>query len=699
VGWAERRLPWVIDDNKRLRRQRAAIGLLSVLLALSLAALALALYCRHVRSDRAAAATVPGNTITAGQSAKGASGVRLSPLTARSGQGSARAVELSMWSVGSTTMTGSGETTTVTLNADRPEGQEAFQADGLLPGDSVSRTYQLEVSHRGAVTVGFEAALDSGSEVLAGKLACQIYIGGRLWYDGTFAELPSSLGYTLSSANSAVTETIDYRIVVSLPTDAGNEYANKTLYASFKWDVAVSTGSAAAPTASSVATTTSSASRGKPATYTASSSGDDPTADASVPGQGEEASPSASQGPQVETVEHFAYIVGYPDGNIYPNRTITRAEVATLFFRVLTEESRSRYWSQTSPFYDVSQSDWYNNAVATLASAGVISGEPGNLFLPDQPITRAEFAVMAAHFYDPDDTVEAAPFSDTQGHWAQTEIDLAYASGIVQGYSDGTFRPDQTITRAEAMTIMNRLLGRNPHEEHLLEDMLTWPDNMDKTAWYYEEIQEATNSHDYSRLTEDGTAEKWTGLLTVRDWSALEHQWSTVDSTEDPGDVSGDIIIAALSDDGRSVQIAGDVSLASASGLTQAQQEALAPYQVARLVTAEGDLGGGLVSVSVPFTPAWGTDADEYAVVYVAEDGTLEYVDSYCQNGRIVFFTNHFSDYAILRGYQPTQGKLVSPWLTDGKWLLAAVPAAALALAGLVVCILRRKGGQHDRNK
>jgi hypothetical protein len=209
-------------------------------------------------------------------------------------------------------------------------------------------------------------------------------------------------------------------------------------------------------------------------------------------------------------------------------------------------------------------------------------------------------------------------------------------------------------------------------------------------------------------MTENGTTEVWTGLLTIRDWTELEKESATVDTEQTAGDVSDDleIAVATLSSDGKSAQLSGDVSvrLASASGLTQAQQEALAPYQVARVVTAQvdggsADFGNDLVSVSVPFTPAWGTEADEYAVVYVAEDGTLESVDSYCQDGRIVFFTNHFSDYAILRGYQPTQGKLVSPWLTDGKWLLAAVPVAALALAGLVVCVLRRKGGQHDRKQ
>jgi hypothetical protein len=382
----------------------------------------------------------------------------------------------------------------------------------------------------------------------------------------------------------------------------------------------------------------------------------------------------------------------------------------------------------------------------------VISGEPGNLFLPNEPITRAEFAVIAAHFYDPDDTVEAAPFSDTQGHWAQPEIDLAYAKGIIQGYSDGTFRPDQTITRAEAMTIMNRLLNRNPHEEHLLDEMITWPDNMDTTAWYYEDVQEATNSHNYTRLSdsENGT-EVWTGLLTVRDWSALEKEWSTAGSSQNTGDVSDDLdvldtSITTLSSGSKSALIPADtlrqlsgqsdarlrvqfsdcqaefdrlaleaianqtdgdadvsIYLASVSGLTQAQREALASYQVARLVTADLDggastFGDGVVAVSVPFTPAWGVDTDEYSVVYVAEDGTLEYVDSYCQNGRIVFYTNHFSDYAIVRGYQLPQGRLVSPWITDGKWLLVAVPVGVLALTALLWG-LHRKGGRHGRRQ
>ena len=255
--------------------------------------------------------------------------------------------------------------------------------------------------------------------------------------------------------------------------------------------------------------------------------------------------------PLLNTEDHFAYIVGYPvdyytgektDDQtkmpVKPQGQITRAEVATIFFRMLTDEARNEYWSQTSSYSDVSVNNWFNNAVCTLSNAGIISGYPDGSFQPNGKITRAEFATIASRFFDV--TVSGADaFPDISGHWARQYINEAAAIGIVTGYEDGTFRPQKLITRAEAMTMVNRTLGRAPEKDHLLDDMLKWPDNMDTTQWYYAQVQEATNSHEYQMATAfDGTEyEIWTELLPVRDWVAFEKAWSDANSAANPGEV------------------------------------------------------------------------------------------------------------------------------------------------------------------
>ena len=255
--------------------------------------------------------------------------------------------------------------------------------------------------------------------------------------------------------------------------------------------------------------------------------------------------------PLLNTEDHFAYIVGYPvdyytgektDDQtkmpVKPQGQITRAEVATIFFRMLTDESRNEYWSQTSSYSDVSVNNWFNNAVCTLSNAGIISGYPDGSFQPNGKITRAEFATIASRFFDV--TVSGADaFPDISGHWARQYINEAAAIGIVTGYEDGTFRPQKPIPRAEAMTMVNRTLGRAPEKDHLLDDMLKWPDNMDTTQWYYAQVQEATNSHEYQMATaSDGTEyEIWTELLPVRDWVAFEKAWSDANSAANPGEV------------------------------------------------------------------------------------------------------------------------------------------------------------------
>lgn len=221
--------------------------------------------------------------------------------------------------------------------------------------------------------------------------------------------------------------------------------------------------------------------------------------------------------------DHYAYIIGYDDGTVKPQNNITRAEVATIFFRLLTDEAREYFWSTDSGFSDVKSSDWYNNAVSTMVNAGVITGYNDGTFRPSDPITRAEFATIAARFLSDPYSLQDR-FYDTEGHWAEVYINRAAEVGWINGYNDGSFRPNQAITRAEAMTLVNAVLGREPHEDHLLANMIIWPDNP-KTAWYYEEIQEATNSHDYDWAS-SGTYEIWTALLENRQWAKLEKEWS-----------------------------------------------------------------------------------------------------------------------------------------------------------------------------
>lgn len=231
----------------------------------------------------------------------------------------------------------------------------------------------------------------------------------------------------------------------------------------------------------------------------------------------------------LNTEDHYAYIVGYEDGTIKPNNDITRAEVATIFFRLLNDDARARFWSTTNDFTDVAEDSWYNNAISTLSNMGIINGYEDGTFKPNAPITRAEFTAIATRFFDYEAEYDGA-FNDVSARaWYADYVQAAVDMGLVDGYPDGGFHPDAYITRAEACTIVNRVLHRVPHEDHLLAEsvMNTWPDNP-KSAWYYEDMQEATNSHDYDWIREDGeTVEDWTKKLPERDWSALETEWAT----------------------------------------------------------------------------------------------------------------------------------------------------------------------------
>ena len=219
--------------------------------------------------------------------------------------------------------------------------------------------------------------------------------------------------------------------------------------------------------------------------------------------------------------DHYAYIIGYGNNDVRPQNNITRAEVATIFFRLLTDETREANMTKSNGYNDVKDGDWFCCAVSTLSKMGIIKGYEDGSFKPNDPISRAEFAAIAARF-DPDGDKTPASFSDVTSHWAKDEISIAANHGWIKGYEDGSFKPDQKITRAETMTLVNRVLNRLPEtKDDLHKDMKTWVDNMDETAWYYLAVQEATNSHYFKNKT--GTKfEQWTDLRDTRDWSELE---------------------------------------------------------------------------------------------------------------------------------------------------------------------------------
>ena len=231
----------------------------------------------------------------------------------------------------------------------------------------------------------------------------------------------------------------------------------------------------------------------------------------------------------LNTEDHFAYIVGYEDGTIKPENNITRAEVATIFFRLLTDDARARFWSSENDYTDVATDSWYNNAVSTLSNMGIINGYEDGTFQPNASITRAEFTAIATRFFDYTAEYDGAFNDVASGSWYADYVQAAVDMGLVDGYPDGGFHPNSYITRAEAVTIVNRVLNRVPHEDYLLSTrvMNTWPDNV-YGAWYYADMQEATNSHDYDWIRVSGErVEEWTEKLTERDWAALEQQWST----------------------------------------------------------------------------------------------------------------------------------------------------------------------------
>ena len=276
-----------------------------------------------------------------------------------------------------------------------------------------------------------------------------------------------------------------------------------------------------------------------------------PTVSYTVSGGNSGGNNGGNSKPSLNTKDHYGYIIGYPvdyytgqpttdqtKKPVRPEGKITRAEVATIYFRMLTDESRTKFWSQSNSYSDVKAGDWFNNAVSTLSNAGIIAGYEDGSFRPNGYITRAEFATIAARFFDVTYNGKDL-FPDISGHWAKDYINQAANKGFVNGYEDGTFKPDRNITRAEAVTLVNRTLDRHPDKNHFTKDMLVWPDNMDQTKWYYADMQEATNSHTYQmKENRDKTKyENWTKTLPIRNWEALEKAWSNANSSQGNGNV------------------------------------------------------------------------------------------------------------------------------------------------------------------
>jgi len=244
-----------------------------------------------------------------------------------------------------------------------------------------------------------------------------------------------------------------------------------------------------------------------------------------VPGTGPIATVEAPDTSAFFTEYHNAFLIGAPDGTIRPHSNITRAEVVTVLFRLLNDEYRTEMWGQNNRFSDVNSSQWFNNAVSTLANAGIVSDAAGGAFRPNDAITRAEFSAMVARFFNEAESKHGL-FTDVDGTWAEGYINRIASFGWVQGAGDGTFNPNANLTRAEAAAIINRMLNRvKSSADDLLPGRTRWPDMTNTNAWYYLYLQEATHSTEFERLP-DGSL-RWTAILPDIDWTVLERPTSS----------------------------------------------------------------------------------------------------------------------------------------------------------------------------
>ena len=214
--------------------------------------------------------------------------------------------------------------------------------------------------------------------------------------------------------------------------------------------------------------------------------------------------------------DHLAYVIGYPDGTVKPLEAITREETAVIFYRLMPDESRKAYASELPPFTDVGGGRWSNAEIAALYHAKIIRGYPDGSFQPARPVTRAEFAAIAARF-DKLENVKENRFPDIEEHWATQYINSSVEKGWIKGYGDGTFRPGNSIIRCEAMMLINEAQDRRVNAEGLLTEAKQWPDNT-ADKWYYEIVLEATNTHDYERANRPRSTERWTKIRKNPVW-------------------------------------------------------------------------------------------------------------------------------------------------------------------------------------
>ena len=361
----------------------------------------------------------------------------------------------------------------------------------VMPGDTVTQEITIKNKSKVDVNIFLRAvAHDSTNAPVSGadavsmqdflsKLSMTVHQGSKELFSASPDEL-GGFAQKVLLGKFAPGESTKLTVSLHIPIELGNEYANRV--GEVDWVFTVEE--------------VSSGSNIPGGTNKPSDEGDNP-ADSNVP-------------ESLNGADHFAYIVGYPDGTVRPTRDITRAEVATIFYRLLVPEVQAQYETQTNSFSDVKKRDWYNQAISTMAAMGIVGGYPDGSFQPNAPITRAEFAAIAVRF-DQIEATDDTPFTDIANHWAWQDIARAASEGWVAGYEDGTFRPDNSITRAETMAIINRVLCRQPETvDDLLDGMIKWPDNADTAEWYYLVVQEATNGHKYE--WKDNGFERWTEM-------------------------------------------------------------------------------------------------------------------------------------------------------------------------------------------
>ena len=365
----------------------------------------------------------------------------------------------------------------VVLNGPNESANKIFKAENMFPGDIVSQDYILEISHRENIDIMFKAYVQEGYEVLAEVLKMKVTIPatGETLYDGLMKEMPDSLTYTLA----ANVQTVTYRLSVYLDTTIGNKneidtegkrYQYQTLKADFSW------------------------------WYMPESTGG---------GGGGGFNPIRP--PEVEPTKmiRYAYVIGRPGEYFRPESPITRAEVATIFARIFADYNEDNLITKDTPFSDVPEDELFAKYISRSAKENIIQGYEGN-FRPTEDITRAELAAICVRFFENRSRSSINPksisFTDfDESHWAYESIRKAYANGYVTGYPDGTLKADNTITRAETVTIVNRMLERIPDKEYIdnnLHKLIDFLDVRDNTYWAYYEIFEAANTH-YIRFRDD----------------------------------------------------------------------------------------------------------------------------------------------------------------------------------------------------